>query len=180
MYDFYRERLPDLQRQFPADALFHLLIAGGTPQMNTMLLFVGSEIFGRLARPIYVSPDRDRALPLAIVRQLYAEALRRNLAALLHAYAYGPAADLIQREAGAFSAEQEELLTGVLRAVEARRNFDFSGAAAALDPVFARSRNCSRTRKRRGSHHGIPRPNVVERRGLEPRTLCLQSRCSPN
>ncbi len=39
---------------------------------------------------------------------------------------------------------------------------------------------CSRQQIKKSTMRIYPHRAVVERRGLEPRTLCLQSRCSPN
>lgn len=143
MYDYYRNQLPRIaqEKKIVSDDRVYLLIAGGTPQMNTMLLFVGSEVFGIQASPIYVSPDKDRAAMLDIVRQIYTQALRRNLEVLLQAYAYASARKLVEQQPDLLEPWQESLLLATLRYAEARRNLDLERAAAAFDTVFQGTRS---------------------------------------
>jgi len=138
MYDFYRVELPKIAEHIDSAAEVYLLIAGGTQQMNTMLLLVGNEVFGVRGRPLYVSPDSDRAVTLDTMRQIYAQALRRSLHVLLDAYAYSSAVMLVEREQqqGVLEPQQALLLLAALRYAESRRNLDLEGALAAFDPVF--------------------------------------------
>ncbi len=140
MYDFYREMLPNVAERLDRTEHVYLLIAGGTPQMNTMLLFVGSEVFGVQAYPIYVSPDKDRAATLDILRQIYAQALRRNLDVLLQAYAYPSALELVNQQPGVFKPWQESLLVAMFRYAEARRNIHLETAVTAFDTAIREAR----------------------------------------
>ncbi|NTV62657.1 MAG: hypothetical protein HGA65_03845, partial [Oscillochloris sp.] len=95
MHDFYKKSLPGVADRKPVPNPVYLLIAGGTPQMNTMLLLIGTEIFGPGAQPLYVSQELDRALNLDTTRLLYRQALQRNLDVILKAYAYSSALKLL-------------------------------------------------------------------------------------
>lgn len=138
MLDFYRRRLPEIARD--ADGPVYLLIAGGTPQMNTMLLFAGTEIFGPRAQPLYVSPDQDRAYPLDVARQLYVQALRSSIAVLLEAYTYASARELLDLNREYFEPDRADLLAATLRYAIARRNLDLATAARAFDTALPRTR----------------------------------------
>lgn len=140
MYDYYREALPRIAERIAPEDQVYLLIAGGTPQMNTMLLFVGSEVFGAQACPIYVSPDKDRAATLDILRQIYAQALRRNLDVLLDAYAYTSAHHLVDQQPGVLEPWQESLLLATLHYAEARRNLNLEAAVTAFDATIQGTR----------------------------------------
>ena len=140
MHLFYSEQLPDIARQVGSEDQVYLLTAGGTPQMNTMLLFVGAEVFGPRARPLYVSPDQPGAIPLDVTRQLYAQALRRNILVLLDTYAYSAALRLLSHEPDILPADQERMLRALLEAGEARRRFKIQQAAEALELAFVRAR----------------------------------------
>lgn len=141
MFDFYREELRRIsERPDMREAQVYLLVAGGTPQMNTMLLLFGSDFFGARARPIYVSPQRDRPQLLDTGRQIYRQALRRNLRVLLDAYAYQPALSLLENEGSVLESWQSQLLDAMLKHADARRNLDLEAARAAFDEVLPLTR----------------------------------------
>ena len=140
MLDFYRSKLPELAGRTPAPGPVYLLIAGGTPQMNTMLLFVGSEFFGPAMQPLYVSQENDRAFTLDVARQLYLQAVRRNLSIVLGAYAYSSALELLDQSAGYLDQDEVRLLRAALTYASARRNLDFETAARAFDATVASTR----------------------------------------
>ncbi len=141
MYDFYREELPVIARRITEPAPAYLLIAGGTPQMNTMLLLIGTETFGPDARPLYVAQESDRAHDLDITRTLYQRAFLRNTDTLLRAYAYGFALELLRNNAAYLESDQVLLLESALEYAIARRNLNLEGALRAFDATLARSRS---------------------------------------
>ncbi len=140
MLEFYRAQLPAIAGQAPTPGQVYLLIAGGTPQMNTMLLFVGSEIFGPNALPLYVSQEFDRAHTLDVTRQLYLQAVQQNIAVVLEAYAYESALELVRKVNDYLDADQSGLLHSALRYGIERLNLNFDAAARAFDMTIASSR----------------------------------------
>ncbi len=143
MHDFYWAVLPKIKQHVADEVPVWLLIAGGTPQMTTMLLFDGIEVFGAAARPMYVLPDKDRPIQLDIGKQIAARALQRNMAVLLRAYAYQTAQELLapEQEAGAVLEDwQMQVLSATLTYAAARRNLDLEGAIAALDRAITATR----------------------------------------
>lgn len=140
MYDFFRQQLPMIAEKARDGNLVYFLIAGGTPQMNTMLLFVGSEIFGAQAMPLYVSQDHDRASVLDITQQLYRRALQRSLQVMLRAYAYDPALKVLDENASYLDSLVVSLLRSTLNYATARRNLDLEAALRAFDPVLRETR----------------------------------------
>lgn len=140
MHDFYSKELPVLARRTPAPNPAFLLIAGGTPQMNTMLLFVGSAVFGPATQPLYVSQEFDRAHHLDIARQLYLQAFQRGIEVVLRAYTYSSALELLDKSADYLEGEQARLLRAALSYGLARRNLDLEAAARAFDATIAGTR----------------------------------------
>lgn len=149
MHDFYRKYLPNIVDRKPAPNPAYLLIAGGTPQMNTMLLLIGTEVFGPSAQPLYVSQELDRALTLDTTRLLYRQALQRNLEVVLRTYAYSSALKLLDKNEGYFESETDRLLRAALDYGVARRNLDLNSAVKAFDQTIAL------TRALRGSVHSF-------------------------
>ncbi len=141
MHDFYRQELPTIARRTPAPSPAYLLIAGGTPQMNTMLLLIGTEVFGPDAIPLYVSQDFDRAHDLAITRTLYRQAFQRNLEILLDAYAYSSALKQLEENQRYLEKDMVLLLRAALAYGVSRRNLDLEAAITALDPIIADTRS---------------------------------------
>lgn len=140
MHDFYREVLPTIKKKVVEGVPVWLLIAGGTPQMTTMLLFDGIETFGAAARPLYVSPDKERAMLLDIGQQIYARAFQRNMTVLLRAYAYQTAQELLHQAGDVLEERQTRVLQATLDYVLARRNLDLEGAIATLDATIKDTR----------------------------------------
>lgn len=140
MYEFFHAQLPLIAEKVGKDDQVYFLIAGGTPQMNTMLLFIGTETFGAQAMPLYVSQDSDRASVLDITRQLYKRALQTSLNVMLKAYAYDPALNLLRENRDYLESSAVTLLEGVLRYAAARRNLDFKQALETLDTVHKDAR----------------------------------------
>jgi hypothetical protein len=145
MYDFYHQELAVIARRDPPPNPAYLLIAGGTPQMNTMLLLLGTEAFGPGAVPLYASEERDRARKLDTVRLLYRQAFQRNLDVMLEAYAYGSALQLLQRNVDYLESEQAQLLESALRYALARRNLDLASAVQTLDDAIVSTRSLRET-----------------------------------
>jgi hypothetical protein len=147
MYDFCRRDLPKIAEYIDAAAEVYLLIAGGTQQMNTMLLLVGSDVFGVRARTLYVSPDSDRAFSLDTMRQISAQTLRRSLSVLLDAYAYSSAQTLVEHEQrlGVLEPQQALVLLATLHYADVRRNLDLKSAAVAFDNTFHLTRTLRNT-----------------------------------
>jgi hypothetical protein len=141
MLEFYRTQLPAIAGQAPTPGQVYLLIAGGTPQMNTMLLLIGSEVFGPDAQPLYVSQEFDRAYVLDISRQLYRKAVERDTIAILKAYAYSSALDLVEQGRNYFDTDQVSLLRSTLCYGIERRNLNLTAAAQAFDDTIASSRS---------------------------------------
>ncbi len=143
MHDFYLQELPRIRQHSSAndDTAVYLLLAGGTPAMNTMLLFAGSEVFGVQAHPLYVSEKQTHAFTLDIVRQLHAAALKRNLTILLHAAAYAPARELLAQSPRVLDDKTHAILDALLRYAEQRRTFRWNEAAATLDTAQRDARN---------------------------------------
>ncbi|RRR65920.1 MAG: hypothetical protein EI684_21760 [Candidatus Viridilinea halotolerans] len=133
MIDFYRQKLPKIADVNPKPQPIYLLIAGGTPQMNTMLLFIGSETFGAATQPLYVSQDFDRAHTLDVARQIYLQAVQRNLKVMLDAYVYSSALQVLDQTADYLDTEPAQLLRAALNYGIARRNLDLATAACAFD-----------------------------------------------
>lgn len=140
MYEFYHQELAVIGRRTPAPNPAYMLIAGGTPQMNTMLLLLGTEAFGPNAVPLYVAQEGDRARKLNTVRLLYRQAFQRNMTVMLNAYAYGPALQLLRDNADYFEGEQVRLLDAALRYALARRNLDLAAAVESLDNAVMEAR----------------------------------------
>jgi hypothetical protein len=141
MYEFYRQELAVIARRDPAPNPAYLLIAGGTPQMNTMLLLLGTEAFGPVAVPLYVAQDGDRARKLNTVRLLYQQAFQRNLSVMLKAYAYGPVLQVLRENVDYLDSDQVRLLEAILRYALARRNLDLTAAVESLDDAIMHARD---------------------------------------
>ena len=132
MHEWYTQIMGTVAQRIDAGAPVYLLLAGGTPAMNTMLLFAGSERFQAAARPIYVSPARKSASELDINRQISRTALLRSLREVLVAYAYSPAQALVKQHP-ALKAEEDNLLNLLFEYAQQRRHFKFDAAIQSLD-----------------------------------------------
>lgn len=141
MHDFYRKYLPGYADRTPAPNPAYLLIAGGTPQMNTMLLLIGTEIFGPAAQPLYVSQDLNTAHKLDTARLLYFQAFQRSLAVVLKAYAYSSALALLTESQDYLKVEIIPLLCAALEYGVVRRNLDLEAAGRAFDATVATTRD---------------------------------------
>jgi len=140
MYEFYRHELPTIAAHRDSGSPIYLLIAGGTPQMNTMLLLIGAEVFSGAAMPLYASQDLDRAHQLDITRQLYRQAFQRSLEVVLQAYSYSPALNLLHQNRSFLEQEQASLLEAAIHYAIHRRNLDLVQAIKAFDATIANTR----------------------------------------
>ncbi len=141
MLDFYREALPKQQKYITPDDAVWLLIAGGTPAMTTMLMFVGAELFGLQAELLYIAPDKAMALPLDTIRQIALQTLRTNVTELVTAHAYPMATLLLERDKRVQLPDaQHTMLLALLKHATARSNLDLAAARDELTRVHARAR----------------------------------------
>ncbi|KAB8145998.1 hypothetical protein F8S13_02665 [Chloroflexia bacterium SDU3-3] len=136
MHAFYSTSLPKIAKNIHAGDAVFLLVVGGTQQMNTMLLFLGSQQFEAQAHPLYVSEESNRAIELDIARQIMGATLRRNLLSLLETYAYTSARDLVV--SAQLAQPEARYLIDVLEYADLRRNFAFHEAIKKLrEPIKA-------------------------------------------
>ena len=134
MYAFFGRMFGSLMQDMTEADVIYLELAGGTPQMTSMLLVRGVECFGERAVPLYVAPQFPQPIALNIGRDLCARSLMRAVQADLDTYSYTAACRVLEANEAMLrhSIPYYETLNRLLRYAHHRLNFNFAEALQEL------------------------------------------------
>jgi len=122
MYDFYREFFADREAEWnPEDWLCFVLTSGGTPAMNTALIFHAVQHFGENCVQVYV-PDRDEPSELRLGEEMLRAATERRFNEALEVLQFRAAASTLE------SSSRTDYRVHACRYAEHRLAFDFRRA----------------------------------------------------
>ena len=137
MHSFFQQELVRVKDALGEDHSYYLALSGGTPAMAAMLLFVGSDVFGKTYIPLYISDTRETPLPLEASRQIYQQSMRTSVSTAIKSYSYTTAITLLRSNmddsvAIVDSHTAQQLIAGLLTYAHQRLAFDFEAAYATL------------------------------------------------
>jgi hypothetical protein len=135
MQHFFRRELPLVRQRSGPDQTYYLALSGGTPAMTAMLLFVGSDVFGKTCEPLYISDSLKLPLPLTVSQRIYQQSVRAAILIAVRGFNYATAAQLLGNEHVLDSRDRQQSLRALLAYAQQRSVFDFESAQCTLASV---------------------------------------------